>query len=83
MTVFSAEFVHELLARVDALTKKVESLELQLAASSARVLELEAKVAELEAEVTVQGVAGSQVLPWAAVRRASRGRMACLRAVAR
>lgn len=50
MTVFSAEFVHELLARVDALTKKVESLELQLAASSARVLELEAKVAELEAE---------------------------------
>jgi len=33
--------------------------------------------------VTVQGVAGSQVLPWAAVRRASRGRMACLRAVAR
>ena len=33
--------------------------------------------------VTVQGVAGSQVLPWAAARRASRGWMVCLRAVAR
>ena len=50
MTVFSAEFVHELLARVDALTKEVASLRAELADAKAALMASEARVAELEAE---------------------------------